>query len=249
MGPKQKLRDIKIPELLGRFFGEGDSPTKKSPKGWGCLYHWSCKGYTLDSAGNLWESPIQTSRGAVGINAIHSTELLKVEDTHTGHEQIIQFIHPGSASRLTFCLSFVYLLYLCHFWDFRLRCPVSFCELVTEVIPHIAGQQGLPETVCSSRIQAREPTLAEHGGFWRWEGRQNSRHWRMLVWKCEKEVQRVLLNKEVCNCILLRTTHPFYNLSSFQNLTQILHQLWILIQVARHTFILSMRLQPKNGCQ
>ena len=37
--------------------------------------------------------------------------------------------------------------------------------------------------------------------------------------------KRVLLNKEVCNCILLlSTTCP-----SFQNLTQILHQLWILI--------------------
>ena len=107
-------------------------------------------------------------------------------------------------------LPFVYLLYPCHFWRLRIRCPASFCELVTEVIPHIAGQQGLPETVCSSRIP-REPTLAEHGkGFWKM-GRssklQTLENVTLKIWK------RVLLNKE--DFILLYTTPPFYNLSEF----------------------------------
>ena len=128
-------------------------------------------------------------------------------------------------------LPFVYLLYPCHFWRLRIRCPASFCELVTEVIPHIAGQQGLPETVCSSRIP-REPTLAEHGkGFGRWEGRQNSRHWRMLLWKYENVFFWIKKTLYYCILLLLSTTCP-----SFQNLTQILHQLWILISGATTDF-------------
>ena len=82
MGPKQRLRDIKIPELLGRFFwGREDFPYKKKRNE--VVYVIGVvKGTPWIRLEIFAKSTIQTSRGAVGhegglINAIHSTEAAK----------------------------------------------------------------------------------------------------------------------------------------------------------------------------